>query len=310
MSAQSKVKILVCAHKPSLVVSNGIYTPIQVGAALSDKELGFLRDDTGDNISVKNPYYCELTALYWAWKNLPPDVEYVGLNHYRRYFWFNHAASFIQSDKIIAPSEFGKYVGGVSENRIMEMLDRYDVILNRPWYYNQSVESVATSVLCVEDQVIFEKILLKRYPDYAYILQQYLRQSNRISHCNMLLTRRDLFDKYCEWLFPLLFEAEKYIKLGAYVNQRRTFGYLSEMFMRLFFIHNGCKIKYVPYVFVDESVQAGRTDVASQSNVLYLLRKWRKNFAFWMGNKQFSKQPFVVNSFIEGTLKNIEKIDL
>lgn len=42
-------------------------------------------DNTGDNISIKNPNYCELTAFYWIWKNqLHRADEYVGVYHYRR----------------------------------------------------------------------------------------------------------------------------------------------------------------------------------------------------------------------------------
>lgn len=77
------IKILVAAHKPYWMPDDDVYLPIQVGAA-GKESLGWQRDDEGDNISAKNPNYCELTALYWAWKNLKAD--YIGLCHYRRYF--------------------------------------------------------------------------------------------------------------------------------------------------------------------------------------------------------------------------------
>lgn len=82
-----KIKILVACHKPGPVYHNDIYTPIHVGKAISrykDEMADMIGDNTGDNISEKNPYYCELTAQYWAWKNLH-DVEYVGFCHYRRF---------------------------------------------------------------------------------------------------------------------------------------------------------------------------------------------------------------------------------
>ena len=47
-----------------------------------------LHDNDGENISSKNPMYCELTAQYWAWKNA--DADYYGFCHYRRYFDFTN----------------------------------------------------------------------------------------------------------------------------------------------------------------------------------------------------------------------------
>lgn len=85
----NRIKILICIHNKSIFIQNENYLPIHVGKALSDLELHIQGDDTGDNISKKNDCYCELTALYWAWKNLK-DIELIGLCHYRRYFDFHN----------------------------------------------------------------------------------------------------------------------------------------------------------------------------------------------------------------------------
>ena len=77
------IKIMVAAHKPYWMPQDDVYMPIHVGCE-GKESIGFTGDNTGDNISTKNPHYCELTALYWAWKNLQAD--YTGLVHYRRYF--------------------------------------------------------------------------------------------------------------------------------------------------------------------------------------------------------------------------------
>ena len=78
------IKILVATHKTYWMPEDEIYLPIQVGCAINSNDLGYARDDSGDNISSKNKNYCELTGLYWAWKNL--DADYIGLAHYRRHF--------------------------------------------------------------------------------------------------------------------------------------------------------------------------------------------------------------------------------
>ena len=82
-------KIIVAMHKSCEVPVDPMYFPLQVGAAGKDvliplnRKEPVARDDTGENISEKNPSYCELTGLYRAWKNLQAEV--IGLVHYRRY---------------------------------------------------------------------------------------------------------------------------------------------------------------------------------------------------------------------------------
>lgn len=81
--------ILICTHKPYNIIQNDIMKSILVGAYKHKDNFTSLRDDIGDNISNKNDTYCELTALYWAWKNLDVAYDYVGFFHYRRYLSFN-----------------------------------------------------------------------------------------------------------------------------------------------------------------------------------------------------------------------------
>ena len=82
---EEKTKIYVATHKEAKMPTNSMYIPIRVGAALNENDFKYLRDDTGDNISTKNKNFCELTAIYWIWKNDKSDI--VGLTHYRRYFF-------------------------------------------------------------------------------------------------------------------------------------------------------------------------------------------------------------------------------
>ena len=80
----TNIKIIVATHKSFEMPQNKeLYLPVHVGCEGKD-DLGYQGDNTGENISQLNPYYCELTGLYWAWKNL--DCDYLGLVHYRRYF--------------------------------------------------------------------------------------------------------------------------------------------------------------------------------------------------------------------------------
>ena len=112
--------ILIAAHKPFDPPALEGYLPVQVGAALAQKDLGFQRDDEGENISVKNPQYCELTAQYWAWKNLT-EPRVMGLVHYRRYFVKDMYAPDVKS-QILTAAEADA------------LLEKYDIVLPKPVY--------------------------------------------------------------------------------------------------------------------------------------------------------------------------------
>ena len=79
------VNIFVVAHKPFEILRSKVLVPIHVGRADSCFRVemaDIIGDDTGENISEKNPQYCEMTAHYWIWKNVK-DTEFVGVCHYR-----------------------------------------------------------------------------------------------------------------------------------------------------------------------------------------------------------------------------------
>ena len=112
------IKILVATHKQYWMPEDKIYLPIHVGR-VEKADLGYLGDDTGDNISAKNANYCELTGLYWAWKNLKCD--YIGLCHYRRYF--AHAVSGSDMEK--------KKLAILQRTDYEKLLKQYDVIVTK-----------------------------------------------------------------------------------------------------------------------------------------------------------------------------------
>ena len=69
------IKIFVSAHKPAVFPEGNSILPVQVGAAKAAKRFdNTLHDDEGENISCKNPRYCELTAQYWLGKMRTPTT--------------------------------------------------------------------------------------------------------------------------------------------------------------------------------------------------------------------------------------------
>lgn len=216
-------KIIVCAHKTDIHIrQNDIFTPIQVGKSLSSEDLGFQGDDTGDNISYKNKNYCELTGLYWAWKNL--DCEYIGLAHYRRYLKIDY-------------SQINKY------------LTKYDIIMPRLSILDMSAADKLMHLTTRDDFYIMLMSLLKLYPEYKQTIIDQLFNRNRYSSFNMFICHKSLCDNYCNWLFSIFNDMEKYVRLSGYSRLARLYGFLSEPLLLVFCKYNNLKIKYVDVDF-------------------------------------------------------------
>ena len=208
------MKILIVVHKPySLPDASSIYQPIQVGNQI-EINYDYLRDNTGDNIAEKNGTFCELTALYWAWKNMKTDI--LGLCHYRRYlgnclYWKK------KQERLL------------NEHNIESFLSSADIILPRKRYYLiETRENQYIHAHHAEDLKITEAVIREKYPSYLPAWKHML--SSRSGHiCNMFIMRWNLIDEYCNWLFDILFEVEKRLDITSYSeNDKRVFGFLGE----------------------------------------------------------------------------------
>lgn len=223
LNQQANIKILVACHKADPNIrQDDIYIPIQVGKDLHPElNLGFQCDNTGDNISEKNGSYCELTALYWAWKNLK-NVDYIGLAHYRRYFDLE-----------------------ISLTSINKIFSKYDVIALKRHSSPGTAISYLSGLLCKEDVVIAIDTLLRLHPEYEASVYKYFYKNNKTSQCNMFIMRWNEFSQYCQFLFGFLGECEKRLLPHSYSRLRRNIGYIAEIFQGLYFLHNRLRIKYV-----------------------------------------------------------------
>ena len=188
---------------------------------------GMIGDDTGENISVKNASYCEMTAHYWIWKNVK-DAEYVGLCHYRRYFGVD-----------------------ITDENIEPLMQDADVMLVEPSYHVDSVYSYFAKFVGAENMTILSMVMRKLFPDYFETLQS-LCDGVWFYPFNMLLCRKALYDEYCEWMFAILEECERYVKVSPYTNGKRALAYMAEMLTGVYFIHRQLKIKAVPYYKIEK----------------------------------------------------------
>ena len=233
------IKILVATHKKYWMPNDDVYLPIHVGKENKDN-LGYIGDNTGDNISIKNPNYCELTAIYWAWKNLKAD--YIGLVHYRRYFTkHNFRNCEKKKQDILLKSDF--------EN----ILKDADIIVpDKRKYYIETIRSHYNHSYYEKDLNETENVIKEIYPEY---LVAFDRVMNRTwAHMfNMFVMRKDYFDEYCEWLFTILFELEKRIDISNYtIMEARVFGFISELLLDVWLETKQIRYKEVNVSFMEK----------------------------------------------------------
>ena len=199
---KKKTKILVCCHKPDVKADKDPFMPIHVGKSTSVYDLGIVGDDEGDNISNKNFCYCELTGLYWAWKNLK-DVDIVGLCHYRRYFDFANQCRSGFPTTTFKPDDFGNIDLSVPEE-FLEKLTPGTVVMAYPNTFGHTLHLDYCANLVSDDFHTMRLAIKETQPvKYQEAFHEVMYRGNIFSPCNMFIMCWKDFDKYCTWLFGL-----------------------------------------------------------------------------------------------------------
>lgn len=232
-----KIAIMVAAHKAYDFPADEGYLPVQVGRVIAPAALPFAGDDTGENISDMNRSFCELTGLYWMWKNV--RAEAYGLSHYRRHF---------------RPLGEGVAVAGqqvASSAELSGLLARHDIVLSRPRnYWIESVRKHYQNAHNGDDLVALERVIRERSPQYLHAFDETFSRT-RVSLYNMFVMRETHFDAYCRWLFDILLEMRKRIAWQEYgPYQGRVFGFLGERLLNVWTLHNIPveRVAYLPVV--------------------------------------------------------------
>ncbi|MBQ8680485.1 MAG: DUF4422 domain-containing protein [Treponema sp.] len=232
------IKLLVATHKKYQMPSDSIYIPLHVGAEGKNPIEGFIPDNTGENISTKNPYYCELTGLYWAWKNL--DAEYIGLCHYRRYF---------SMAKHIPKSEDEKFKLVLNNKQAEELLSSTEIILPKKRnYYIETIYNHYKHTMYIEPLDIAGQVLQEKYPEYVKEFEG-LKHTTKMHAFNMFIMKKEMLDKYCTWLFDILGEVEKRVDTSQYSDfHKRFFGRISERLLDVWIKTNHISYKEVQVI--------------------------------------------------------------
>ena len=223
------MKIYVVTHEPVALDLPPDYELFQVGAAINGAFLEH-NDAVGeDNISAKNPNYCELTAAYWIWKN-DHENDIVGLMHYRR---FLTTSRFSKSNKHYVTAIFAE-----------KLLDNYDFIAPKKYGTGLDVKQALISGHVYEkDFELLRNVIVKLYPDYETAFDGVFR-GKKTFPCNIFIAKKDEWDKYYAWLFSIFDEMEKHVDMTDYSKQeRRLYGYLSERLFTVYVVKNNKRVK-------------------------------------------------------------------
>lgn len=237
------IKVIVAHHKRYYLPEEPMYLSLHVGKINKKEELGLIGDDTGENISEKNPMFCELTALYWGWKNL--DVDYVGLAHYRRHFAMKRYFFPKDSSK--------KWSLLLNQKDAEKLLSEYDIILPyKRKYYIETLYSHYKNSHKIEDLNKTIKIIERDYPEYKQACA--IVMNRRWAHMfNMFIMKKELCDAYCKWLFDILFKLEKEVDLSSYSSfEARVFGRISELLLNVWIYKQNHKYTEVPVLFMEK----------------------------------------------------------
>ena len=239
-------RILIACHKSCAVPEDDLYLPMQVGAS-GKESIGFQRDDEGDNISAKNALFCELTGLYWCWKNL--DSDYLGLSHYRRYFTLKSRAF---------QKKNGALRSVLTGQECETLLKDHKVIVpKKRHYFIETVYDHYSHTFSEEHLIRTRETLQELSPEYLPSFEKVMHQRS-VYIFNMFIMPRDLVNSYCEWLFPVLSSLEKKVDTSSMSDfEKRYIGRISERLFNVWLHHeleNGYikkeEILEVPYLYI------------------------------------------------------------
>lgn len=282
------VKLLVAHHKPSLILESPICLPVHVGRALAvEPTAAWLRqrmpgDDTGDNVSALNGTLCELTAMYWAWKNFQKlgSPEWIGLMHYRRHFLLGREAGEAVRERLrvvyetLTPGYLAD--AALTTEAAARILDGVDIVVANPARLDLTVaeqfrlDAVRPEHRCrpeVLDMAV--AALARRHPGHAAAAWRYL-EGREHYWGNMFVMGRELFFRYAEWLFGILFETgERLYPDGMAGARDRALGYVGERLLGVFaqvLREEGRVVRTLPTSFLQDMDKPERLTPAFPGN--------------------------------------------
>lgn len=253
--------IYIITHKKVNVPQMDNYRILEVGSSLHEHtEPDYLHDNDGINISDRNPNYCELTGLYWIWKNC--DDPYKGLVHYRRFFGKRSLRN--------------RYEDIYTYDQLVDMLKDADILTSYEEIYKENAENQLLRSSCtLKNFNTLKQVVSDLYPDYMSDFDAFFHQ-NKAVQFNMMFCSEEYFDDYCTWLFNILFEMEKHADLhDATEYQKRIYGFLGERLLNVWILHHHMRVKTLNVINPESSLKDRITLVRRRctNSIQYTLKK-------------------------------------
>ena len=149
--------------------------------------------------------------------------DYVGICHYRRYFC----------------TEEGRIL---NEEDYLSILKDYDIITSKKLKLNFSYFDGYASDYNIFDLVTTGEVIRQMYPAY-YDTFERLVHDRGTYFGNMMVSSKELYDEYAEWLFAIFAEVEKRIDPSGYDDyHKRVYGFISEFLLLVWAEVKGLKV--------------------------------------------------------------------
>ena len=238
-------KIFVIYHKKSKIFKSDIFEPFQTGCEDTDIDLGFLKDNSGDNISYKNKNYGELTSWYWVLKNyLPnnPETKYIGFCHFRRFLDFSKRPTPGVSFKQKLENKFTKGFNKITSKTVQNVIQDYDVILPTKEDFTKILDYKDFQDITVykqyghprKDMDLLIDIIKEEYPEYCNAMNKVM-EDHSMYCCLTFVMKKHLFEELAQWMFEILKKLEEKSDWSTYTSyiEIRTPAYLAERFFNI-----------------------------------------------------------------------------
>jgi len=227
----TEVEIFIATHKSADFPDDKGYIPLHVGKGRSTVDLGIRGDNTGDNISHLNPFFCELTGLYWLWKNSSAPIT--GLVHYRRFIAAAKKEFHFLNQNIASSDDFAE-LRSDCDLIVFNPMSLVDPVTKMPWSNEQHYCHFLGGLDLPLARDAVEDMDKSYIPHWDFIMR-----INKCSVCNVMIGKRRWISEYCEWLFPILFKLERQIPYLDYNPfEQRVFGFLAEKLLNVWISRN------------------------------------------------------------------------